>query len=305
MMRDKKKIVAVAIATGAGILLGTIALVVINASLLRYPEPSAPAAGAPAPVSTQAPATVEPDYKAISDRNLFRAKLQVEIPKPKTDKEIEEEMLAGIVKTMALKGVVLGVKKKDQYAVIDRGAQKGVWTYEIGDTIEKGLIVKEIGKDSVKLEKDQFAAVLKLFSGVYERAEGARAGAPVLRPLRGTPQAKGAGKRDYSKDIRKEGAVTLVSKSLVDKLKSDNTAIMSSIAVRAAADGLQVVAVDQGSIAQRMGITANDTLQEVNGYKLNSSADMTKVYEALKNATSFEVRLMRRGKPETLRYEIR
>jgi hypothetical protein len=39
---------------------------------------------------------------------------------------------------MALKGVVLGVKKKDQYAVIDRGAQKGVWTYEIGTRSKKG-----------------------------------------------------------------------------------------------------------------------------------------------------------------------
>ena len=35
----------------------------------------------------------ERDYKALMDRNLFRAKLQVEIPKPKTEKEIEEEAL--------------------------------------------------------------------------------------------------------------------------------------------------------------------------------------------------------------------
>ncbi len=305
MMRDAKKILAVAIATGAGIVLGIIALLVINASLLRYPEPSAPAGGTTAAVSTQAPSIVEPDYKAISDRNLFRAKLQVEVPKPRTQKEIEEEMLTGIVKSMALKGVVLGVKKKDQYAIIDRGAQKGVWTYEMGETIEKGLTVREIRKDSITLQKGEFAAVLKLFSGMYERAEGAKTGTPAVQTAKAAPQAPGTGKADYSKDIRKEGAVTLISKSLVDKLKSDNTTIMSSIAVKAATDGLQVVAVDQGSIAQRMGITANDTLQEVNGHKLNSSADMTKVYEALKNATSFEVRLMRRGKPETLRYEIR
>jgi hypothetical protein len=95
MMRDGKKILAVAIATGAGILLGIITLLIINASLLRYPEPSAAAGDTSGPASAQAPATAEADYKAIADRNLFRAKLQVELPKPKPDKEIEEEMLAG------------------------------------------------------------------------------------------------------------------------------------------------------------------------------------------------------------------
>jgi type II secretory pathway component PulC len=304
MMLDAKKIAAAAIATGAGILLGIVALLVINASLLRYPEPFAPAAGTPAPVSVQAPATAEPGYKAISDRNLFRAKLQAEMPKTRTTKEIEEEMLTEIVKTMALKGVVLGVRKKDQYAIIDRGTQKGVWTYEVGDTIERGLTLKEITKDSVKVGKGEFAAVLKLFSAMYERAEGAKPGTAPLQTARAVPRA-GAGRPDYSKDIRREGGVTFISKSLVDKLKSDNTTIMSSIAVKAASNGLQVVAVDQGSIAQRMGIAANDTLQEVNGHRLDASANMTKVYEALKNATRFEVKLMRRGKPETLRYEIR
>jgi type II secretory pathway component PulC len=54
-----------------------------------------------------------------------------------------------------------------------------------------------------------------------------------------------------------------------------------------------------------MGIAPDDTLQEVNGLKLSSSEDMNKVYEALKNATTFEVKVLRRGHSETLRYEIR
>ena len=76
------------------------------------------------------------------DRNLFRAKLQVEVPKPKTEKEIEEESLAAAVKAMALKGVMMGRRKKDTYAVIDLGGQKGVWTYEAGDVVDKGLTVE-------------------------------------------------------------------------------------------------------------------------------------------------------------------
>ena len=40
---------------------------------------------------------------------------------------------------MALKGVMLGARKRDNYAIIDRGGPKGVWAYEIGEVIETAL----------------------------------------------------------------------------------------------------------------------------------------------------------------------
>ena len=107
------------------------------------------------------------------------------------------------------------------------------------------------------------------------------------------------------KGIRKEGSVTLIPKALADKLKKDNNIVMSSVAVKAADDGLKVVAVDPGSVAQKIGLAPDDTLQEINGHKLNASEDMNKVYDELKNVSTFEVKVLRRGIPETLRYEIR
>ncbi len=307
MIRGRTIIISLAISTLAGVIIGLVILIVIKSSLMRIPDaPSAPRTGSGQAKADQSPLVSEPDYKAITERNLFRAKLQIEIPKPKTEKEIEEEALSAIVKTMALKGVMLGVQKKDNYAVLDRGGQKGVWTYEIGDVIERGLALKEIRKDSIRLEKGDFAAVVRLFSPVPERAPGTQ---PATTPtVVQAPQGKtgqGNGRGDVANDITKEGAITLISKSLAEKLKTDNNMVMSSIAVKAAADGLKVVAVDRGSIAQRMGIAPDDTLQEVNGHRLNSSEDMNKVYEALKNETSFSVKVLRGGKLETLRYEIR
>jgi type II secretory pathway component PulC len=305
MVQGTKKILAFCISTVVGGVLAVIILIAVNTSLLRIPEVPA-AKSTPGPAGTPPESPLEPDYKAISERNLFRAKLQTEIPKPKTEKELEDEALTAIVKGMALKGVMLSLQKRDNYAVIDRGGQKGVWTYEVGDVIERGLALKEIRKDSIKLEKGEFAAVLKLFSPVYERATGSvsPAQASATPPSQQTV-AKEMAKLDLEKSIRKEGSVTLISKSLAEKLKTNNNMVMSSIAVKVAADGLKVVAVDRGSIAQRMGISPEDTLQEVNGYRLNSSQDMNRVYEALKNTTSFNLKVLRRGKPETLRYEIR
>jgi general secretion pathway protein C len=241
---------------------------------------------------------VEPDYKAITQRNLFRAKLQVEIPKPKTEKEIEEEALTAIVKTMALKGVMLSPRKRDNYAVIDLGRQKGVWVYEPGDVIERGLTVKEIGKDSVRIEKEEFVVVLKLFSSANELTRTRRTAGVA-------PARRAISKVDPGKEIRRAGPVTRISKSLAERLKADNTLIMSAVAVKPSPEGVKVVAVDKGSVAQRMGIAPDDTLQEVNGHKLGSTEDMSMVYESLKNATDFEVKVLRGGKPETLRYQIR
>jgi type II secretory pathway component PulC len=307
-MINRKGLMILGISTVTGAALGFAVLIVINTSILRFPEaaPSSPTQWPTYKTDRPAEQDGHSDYKVISERNLFRAKLQAEIPKPKTEKEIEEEVLTGIVKAMLLKGVMLGTRQKDNYAIIDRGGQKGVWTYEMGDVIERGLILKEIRKDSIKVEKAEFAAVLKLFSPVYEKTTGTQV---ASIPVGTQPPQKKAGseqvKLDLVKDIRREGSVTLVSKSLAEKVKTDSNIVMSAIAIKMGSDGLKVVTVDKGSIAQRMGIAPDDTLQEVNGQRLNSSQDMNKVYEALKNATSFEVRVLRRGRPETLRYEIR
>lgn len=294
------------ISTLSGVVVGVVALLAINASLLRVPDAPSPSPLRFLQSTVQTPAAqssagTERDYKSLMERNLFRAKLQVEIPKPKSEKEIEEETLTATVKTMALKGIMMG-DKKTTYVVIDLGGQKGVWTYEKGEVVDKGLVVKEIGKDSVKLEKGEFAAILKLFSPVYQRTQGT----VIATPQTGQKMKAGALNLEKEmKGIRREGNVTLIPKSLAEKLKSNNNIVMSSVAVKVANNGLQVVAVDKGSIAQAMGISPNDTLQEVNGHRLDSSEDMNKVFDALKDATDFEMKLMRGGNLVTLRYEIR
>ena len=66
-----------------------------------------------------------------------------------------------------------------------------------------------------------------------------------------------------------------------------------------------MVGVDKGSLAQKLGIMPDDVLQEVNGFSVKTSEDMKKAHEALKNASTFEVKVLRKGKMETLHYEIR
>ena len=298
MTYDRTKLITFGTSTLSGVVAAVVILIVVNASFLKAPGNPPPASASRAGEGQPAP-IAEPDYKSIAERNLFRAQLQIEIPKPKTEAELEEEALNAIVNTMALRGVVLSPRKHDNYAVIDRGGQKGVWVYEKGEVIERGLEVKDIRRDLVRVGKGDFEVVLRLFSAAVERTPRLRAANTPATPK---PAAR---KIDLRGEIKKEGSITRISKSLAEKLKSDNNMIMSSIAVKPAPDGVKVVAVDQGSIAQKMGIAPNDTLQEVNGHRLSSTADMNEIYESLKNATDFEVKVLRRGKSETLRYQIR
>lgn len=311
----KQNIIPFAASTAAAVLAAIIILMAINASLLRIPQMDGKTkqgfGGTSSENSASAPA---PDYKAIGERNLFRAKLQVEIPKPKSPKEIEEELLTGILRTMTLKGVMIGDRKKDYYAVIDRGGQKGVWTYEVGEVVEKGLAVKEIKKDAVILQKDDFGALLKLFAANAERipVPGASVIAvPAAQKDDASTKKLIGHKQGGGQEIRREGKTLVIPKALAERIKNDNASIMSSIAVRVATDanghaaGYQVVAVDKESIVGKMGLKPNDTLQAVNGHSLKSGDDLKRLYDDLKNATKFELKVMRQGKPETIFYEIR
>lgn len=317
-MRRKRLTIAAVVSTLAGAVLGVIGLIIIDASLLTLPLPAdfksrTKLQKTEGEVSTDS----SKDYKAITERNLFRAKLQAEVPKPRSENEIEEETLVSILKPMMLKGVMTGQQKKDFYAVIDRGGQKGVWTYEVGEAIERGLTVTDIRKDAVIIEKGDFAVILRLFAKTFEKVSSAHAATTSKEMLKQedlrlakkeqSPPRTG----DYGKEIKNEGKTTVISKSLAEKMKNDNTMILSSLAIKMSTDasgmsnGYKVVSVDRGSLAQKLGIMPDDLLQEVNGYNLKNAEDMKKAHETLKNASSFEVKVLRRGKVETLRYEIR
>jgi S1-C subfamily serine protease len=130
----------------------------------------------------------------------------------------------------------------------------------------------------------------------------------VKTPKKETAAPRGA---DFSKDVKKEGKTTVLSKSLVDSIRTDSTVLMSSLAVKLSIDtagkpnGYKVVSVDKGSLASKLGIMQEDVLQEVNGFSLKTAEDARKAHETLKNSSRFEVKVLRRGKVETLRYEIR
>lgn len=91
----KKNSVACIVVTAAAVFTSIALLIIVNAALMKIPvrfvDKNAYARTVPA--VKDASENVSAGYGIITERNLFRAKLEVELPKPKTEQEIEEELL--------------------------------------------------------------------------------------------------------------------------------------------------------------------------------------------------------------------
>jgi C-terminal processing protease CtpA/Prc len=143
-------------------------------------------------------------------------------------------------------------------------------------------------------------------------------GVPELRsaePSQQDEHSKVAGaaglSQDYSKEITRKGKIVIVNKVLADKVKADSSIVTVALTIKASLDkrgrgnGYRIVAVDNGSLAQKLGILKNDVVQEVNGQKLISSDDVNKAEERFKDATDFKVKIIRKGRVRELSYAIR
>jgi general secretion pathway protein C len=101
-----------------------------------------------------------------------------------------------------------------------------------------------------------------------------------------------------------------IEKSLVDKVLLNPMAVVKGARVVPAMkngkpEGFKLYAIRPTSAFAKLGLTNGDTLTSINGFELNSADKALEVYTKLREATSLELEVNRRGKPVTLKYTIR
>jgi len=101
-----------------------------------------------------------------------------------------------------------------------------------------------------------------------------------------------------------------IEKGLIEKVLLNPMAIVKGARVVPAMkngqpEGFKLYAIRPTSAFAKLGLTNGDTLTSINGFALNSADKALEVYTKLREATSLELEVTRRGKPVTLKYTIR
>lgn len=167
----RRYVVPSAISFAVAILLAIVILMFVNMAILRIPVQSNSQRQESVTRPSDDGANPESKYSAIAERNLFRSKLQTELPRPKTDREIEEDNFVGTLSTFGLRGVWIGDRREDHFAFIDKGPQKGVWIHRNGEQMEGGFTLAEIRPNSVLITKGELGATLTIFTKGFERTD--------------------------------------------------------------------------------------------------------------------------------------
>jgi general secretion pathway protein C len=140
--------------------------------------------------------------------------------------------------------------------------------------------------------------------------------APVAPPtVTSTPVDTGQPKDEMQAaldaGIRKIDDTTYeVDRSLVDKLLQNPLAASKGARVTPSIkngqpNGIKLYAIRPASVYAKLGLSNGDTIHSINGNELDSLDKGLEVYQKVKDATSLQVSVTRRGKPMTLNYSVK
>jgi general secretion pathway protein C len=246
-----------------------------------------------APPKTSAPDDPEykpfTHYRSIIDRNLFNTSTEAEPAKPEP---VDIEKLKVTELKLKLWGTVTGEKDR-VYAVIEETKAKKQNLYRSGDTIQTAS-VKMILREKVILTVDGKDEILQMEEFQSRRSRGRISRRPSRRRPRQT---------------RSSRSITL-SRSMVENAAGNLNNLMKQVRIRphfrnGKPDGLRLAGIRPNSIFRKMGLRNGDILTGVDGEKIDSVDDALTFYRSLTSATDLNLQIKRRGRPRTLKYNIR
>lgn len=101
-----------------------------------------------------------------------------------------------------------------------------------------------------------------------------------------------------------------ISRALVDSLLANPVAFVKKLRIVPAVkdgkpEGVKLFGVTSVSLPAKLGLSNGDLLQSINGFPLTSPENGLDAYGKLRDASSLELEIQRRGKPLTLSVSIR
>jgi general secretion pathway protein C len=199
------------------------------------------------------------------------------------------------------------------FATVQNTSSNRQGAYWTGDEIpEAGEIVRIRGK-YVDFKNTKARRVERI--SLLAAAPAAKA--PVTAAAtRSRPSTRGNSARDelmaaIDSGVRKTGENSWeIDRSVVDKVLANPAAVGRGARIvpsikNGKPNGFKLYAIRPSSVYSKIGLMNGDTLHAVNGFELSTPDKALEVYTKVREASSLQVTVTRRGKPVDLSYSIK
>ena len=267
---------------------------------------------APPPRQSPLVASAEPrvarhskDGAQLGQRNMFCADCTPSVAQTSDPSQVPLTSLS-----LQLVATNVSLDPKLSFASVVNSETSFQGGYRVGDKIPGAGAVKEIHFKYIDFENSGRTERLVLVG-----VTGPVVAAAPVETVAAAPPADGAAKDELQEAID-SGIKKIddnnyeIDRALVDKALANPMAIAKGARVVPSvkdgkSDGFKLYAIRQTSVYAKLGLSNGDTLQSINGFDLTSAEKALEVYTKLREASSLEVTLTRRGKPVNIKYSIR
>lgn len=243
-------------------------------------------------------------YRPVWENNFFnpnKISVKGDIPPVKTEKKVEildqydDKNLPLSALNYKLIGTVVGPVEKSFAIIVIPGKKKQV-LYHQGDNID-GVIITKVKRTRVILNNKGRKEVLE---------------------MNFDDPSKGGGVNTFKERFSSttEGITRISANSFIldkkeaERLSGNVTQFMTQVrvvpnVVKGKPSGYKLLNIKRGSLIEKMGLKNGDIVREINGTSINKPEEAFQAYQQLKNGGSFVLDIDRRGKKETIHYEVR
>lgn len=278
---------------------------IVEAKYLADPEHAPKIAPVMAPTQAPVAAVRSKDGGQFQTRNMFCSDCTPAVATQSSD----PSQIALTALPLALLATNIGPRPQDSYATIINSENQRQGAYSVGDQVPGATgKVKDIHFKYIDFENNGHIERLVLLGATPPATPAvAQTEAPPTLPVAEGDDMQGA----IDSGIKKiDDNNYEIDKSLVEKVLLNPMAVAKGARVvpsmkNGKPDGFKLYAIRPSSAFAKLGLANGDTLQSINGFELTSADKALEVYTKLREATSLEVEVTRRGKPVTLKYSIR
>ena len=239
------------------------------------------------------------DYAAIAKRNIFNSSDQEQAAAPVVEETLNLETLKQTDLKLKLWGTVTGQNEGD-YAVIEDAKAREQNLYRAGDTIQNA-VVKLILREKVILKVGANDEILAMEENIGQGRRSPAARRDVRSPSSPSP-AERLPVSSYPRKIRLQA-------DQVEKAMENLGELMEQATLRPHIEdgqsaGISITGIKPNAIFRKMRLRNGDIITGVNGDAIESVEDAVKVVEQLSSGSDIQLQIKRRGREQSLDYNI-